>query len=218
MTQPHTYVYTHAHTQHTSCPSSSFWAESIKLCAHVHIYTPTLTKPHTHTYRYTLHHKCTHMHIHPHTTPSLCPPNFRSWLEGCTQDHTDTETHEIVYLRHARTYICTRTHARTTCTCGLTQAEQPPLNHLCVAVNALRILILAGAKNDWISYVGRAKKLGDRRALSLQGTVIEQRSRKAAHRPLVSSGGHPLRLHMYTSIVRSVTSSRVIHAIARSSI
>ena len=118
--------------------------------------------------------------------------------------------HKIVYLRRARTYIRTQTHARTTCTCELTQAEQPPLNHLCVAVNAPQILTLVGAKNNWISYVGRAKKLGDRCALSLQGTVIEQRGRKAAHRPLVLSGGHPLRLHIYASIVmtllRQVTS------------
>ena len=66
--------------------------------------------------------------------------------------------HEIAYLGCARTYIHTRTHANRTCTRTLTQAEQPPLNHLCIAVNALQILTLAGAKNDWISYIDRAKK------------------------------------------------------------
>ena len=63
----------------------------------------------------------------------------------------------MVYLRHAHMYIRTRTHACTTCTRGLTQAEQPPLNHLCMAVNALRILRLAGAKNDWIATLVRQR-------------------------------------------------------------
>ena len=69
-------LYTCTHTNNTHRVHSLAFGQNLtnyghmctQTCAHMHIYTPTFTKPHNHTCRYTLHHKCTHIHIHPCTT------------------------------------------------------------------------------------------------------------------------------------------------------
>lgn len=72
---------------------------------------------------------------------------------------TDTEMHENVYLCCTRLHIHELTHAQHTrawTNTGRANTSEPLLCGSEQERRILRILTLFGAKNDWISYVGRA--------------------------------------------------------------
>ena len=198
---------THAHTRTHTCTPHTYM--------HTHTHTYTHTYIHTHTPAHTY----THTHTHTHTCTHTCAPRLIATIAPCvdsSSSRTQTEPHCSFSVPTKLSIMAGGLYTRSHRHWNVQNSLSTPHSHVHTHTNpcmhnmhewthtgraTTSVPPLRGSerpsdsysKNDWISYVGRAKKLDGRRALSQQGTVIGQSSRKAAHRPFVSSGGHHLR-------------------------